>query len=67
MNSRKDIKQMLRAVRRNGYQVDEHAKHLKVLAPDGRFLVGVSSTPGDSLALKRIRSDLHKAGVLARR
>jgi len=64
MNSRKDIAKIIRGARRGGFVVDESSKHIKVLGPDGRFLVGISATPSDSLALRRIKCDLKKAGVL---
>jgi hypothetical protein len=45
MNVGKDVKQMLRTIRRNGYIVNNQAKHYKILDEEGRFLVGVSRTP----------------------
>jgi hypothetical protein len=64
MNSKKEVRQLLKVVRRNGYIVDDRGKHYKVLGKDGTFLVGISSTPSDPLALKRIRCDLRRVGIL---
>jgi hypothetical protein len=64
MDVEKDVKKLLRSIRRNGYTVDDTAKHTKVLGKDGTFLVGISKTPSDPKALIKIRADCRKAGVL---
>jgi hypothetical protein len=64
VNSRKNVKKLLRLVKRNGYVVNTGSKHYKVLDEDGAFLVGISRTPSDPLAWKRILADCRRAGVL---
>jgi hypothetical protein len=61
---KKDIKRLLRAAEKQGFEVDRSTRHYKVTAPDGRVF-GVSRSPAGSPALKRIRADFRKHGFEA--
>ena len=67
MNTRKEVAQLLRKVQKRGYVISYKSKHIKILDSAGKFVLGVSKTPSDPLALKRIKCDLYRAGCLERR
>ena len=66
MNTRKDVKKLLKQLRKDGYEIDEHSKHYKVIDRDGAVLFGISRTPSDVLAWRRILADCRGAGILER-
>jgi hypothetical protein len=62
MDTKKDVKQLIRKLRRGGHVIDERGKHYKVRTADGAVLFGISRTPSDPLAWKRILADVRRTG-----
>jgi hypothetical protein len=63
MNTKKDVSQLLRKLRRAGYVIDERGKHYKVRDADGCVLFGVSRTPSDPRAWRRILADCRRSKI----
>jgi len=55
-----EIKKLLRDARRDGWQIEQGSKHLK-LTKEGCRPVSVSVTASDHRAAMNIRSDLRRA------
>jgi hypothetical protein len=63
LNTRKDVSQLLRKLRKAGYIIDRSGKHYKVRDADGRVVLGISRTPSDPRAWRRILADVRRTGV----
>lgn len=61
--ARKDVEKLLRQAQRQGCVVWRGGKHYKVRCPDGPQFV-VSSTPSSPHAVRAVRQDLARAGVV---
>ena len=63
MKQNKDVQKLLRLAMKQGFVVEQNRKtsHYKVVSPSGGIF-GVSFTPSDSLALKRIKADFRRHG-----
>ncbi|TVR75045.1 MAG: hypothetical protein EA415_04750 [Sphaerobacteraceae bacterium] len=62
--SDKDIEKLIRQVRRSeGWRVERDSKHYKLFAPDGVTIITVSVTPSSPNVIKKVRSQLRRAGL----
>jgi hypothetical protein len=60
----KDIEKLIREVQRaEGWRVERGSKHYKLFAPDGATIITVSTTPSSPNVLRKVRSQLRRAGL----
>jgi len=63
MSMKKDLDQLIKELRKQGWTIEPTKKcHYKWTAPSGKFFF-TSSTPSDTRAFHRIKSDIRKASV----
>lgn len=58
-NVAKDVKPLMRRARKQGFVIEHRRRHFMVTAPDGRIF-GVSCSPSDPYALRKIRKDFER-------
>jgi hypothetical protein len=61
----KEIKQLIRDVRANGYDVEQGRTHIRVLGERGGAIASLPLTPGRGRWEKNLRSELRRKGILA--
>jgi predicted RNA binding protein YcfA (HicA-like mRNA interferase family) len=59
----KEIKEIVKRLEANGYQVVHGGKHLKVKSPDGATIYTLPTTPSGSLWMVRLLRDLERRGL----
>jgi hypothetical protein len=60
----KDVEKLIREVRgAEGWRVVRGSKHYKLFAPDGTTIITVSATPSSPNVIKKVRSQLRRAGL----
>lgn len=62
MVSSKDVKDLIKALREQGWRVEETGRHPVAYAPDGVTIVTLSSTPSDHRAFRNMVARLRRAG-----
>jgi hypothetical protein len=65
--SDKEIERLIRELRRTpGWRVERGRKHYKAFAPDGKTIVVIPGTPSSSRSIKKVLSQLRRAGFRTR-
>lgn len=60
----KEVERLIRQVRNaEGWRVVRGSKHYKLFAPDGVTIITVSTTPSSPNAIKKVYSQLRRAGL----
>lgn len=58
----KEVKKLIKELKKQDFDVDEKGKHPKVYSPDGRWIVTLPSSSSDWRGLKNATSELKKHG-----
>lgn len=59
-----DRRTLFRAVKDAGWTVDDRGKHLAIRDGEGRRIATCARTPSCPRAIKNLRADLRRAGLL---
>ncbi|MEU5423499.1 hypothetical protein [Streptomyces sp. NPDC020667] len=58
----KDVKQLIKKIKQQGFEVRTTTNNHHIVRKDGRFIASLPSTPGNPRILKNPIADLKRAG-----